>query len=229
MHRSSQALRPLVTRALAASLLLIVGAGCASQAQLPTPRPLINSAGARLSPETERMAAIDEWVQQHSLDIQNDPEFMIITDPVQPELYPWEAVQIEGDTANISVARTAPDARLIYEIYAHFYLMKAQDRLDEYLPEGIGLEGLDFELVVLDRLADAWLYGRSVFDMTPYQPLDELMYANEAGWLKALVLTARAAEFPAERREWLDENPDAAEDYRRWFRETFEMEPPGIR
>jgi len=229
MHRFTPVLRTLPIRRLVTAFLLVGLAACAGQTQLPTPRPLINSAGARLSPEAERMAAVDEWVQQQSMDIQQDPAFMIITDPVAPELYPWEAVEIEGDTANVSLTRTAPDARLIYELYAHFYLMKAQGRLDEYLPEAIGLEGLDFELAVLDRLADAWLYGRSVFDMTPYQPLDELMYANEAGWLKALVLTARAAEFPEERRAWLDENPSASEHYRRWFRQTLDMEPPGIR
>ena len=43
------------------------------------------------------------------------------------------------------------------------------------------------------------------------------------------VLTARAEEFEEARVTWLQENPGRGEEYRRWFVETFEMEPPGIR
>jgi len=211
MRRSLPNHHPLVLRILFGCVLLLGLVACQPQQGLPAPRTLVNTEGVRLNPDRARMAEIDEWVQQQSLDIQNDPEFWIISDPITEERYPWEALEIDADTAVVHWARTAPDA------------------LDEYLPEAIGTEGLAFELAVLDRVADAWLYGRSVFDLIPYQPLDEIMYANEAGWLKALVLTARAGEFPDERRTWLDEDPGAASAYREWFRATFDMEPPGIR
>jgi hypothetical protein len=102
-------------------------------------------------------------------------------------------------------------------------------RLDEVLPEAVGAEGYELERAILARVSDAWLYGRSVFDIPPYGPLDELMFSRENGYLDAFILTARAEEFEEARVTWLQENPGRGEEYRRWFVETFEMEPPGIR
>ena len=216
-------------RALSLALLSAGGIACAANAGLPAPRSIINSAGARLSADAGRMNEIDEWVQRQSMDIQTDPTFWILYQPTTEDVYLWDALTIHGDTADMLVAGTASDARVPYELYGHFYMMKHQDRLVEYLPEGVGLEGFELEMAILKRIADAWIYARSVFDMTPYGLLDELMYANEAGYLKAYVLTARASDFPDERRAWLDETPDETEEYRRWFKATFEQEPPGLR
>ncbi|MEE8148194.1 MAG: hypothetical protein V3T24_11360 [Longimicrobiales bacterium] len=103
------------------------------------------------------------------------------------------------------------------------------DRLAEWAPEAVELEGYDLERAILSRVSDAWFYGRSVFDLAPYGPLDELMFAKENGYLDAFILTARADEFRDARRKWLDENPDGTEGYRTWFRETFERDPKGLR
>lgn len=216
-------------RASSLAILCFWGMACAANVGLPEPRSLINSAGVRLSVDPGRMEQIDTWVQKQSLDIQNDPAFWIIDHPVDTDVYLWDALTIHADTAEMRRAGAASDVRLPYTLYGHFYMMKELDRLEEYLPEGAGLEGFDLEMVILNRVSDAWLYGRSVFDMTPYRLLDEMMYANEAGYLKAYVLTARASDFPDERRAWLDEAPDEPEEYRNWFKRTFEKEPPGLR
>jgi hypothetical protein len=216
-------------RALSLALLPVLGMACAPAVGLPEPRPLINSAGARISADANRMDIIDKWVQKQSLDIQTDPTFWILDRPVTTDVYLWDALTIRADTAEVRFSQAASDAQLPYDLYGHFYMMKKLDRLEEYLPEGVGLQGFELELAILSRIADAWLYGRSVFDMTPYRLLDELMYAKEAGYLKAYVLTARASDFPDERRAWLDEVPDEADEYRAWFRTTFEEEPPGLR
>jgi len=222
-------IRRLPVRTPLLVLFSLWGVACAPPSGLPAPRSLINSAGARISADPGRMEQIDEWVQKQSLDIQNDPSFFIRALPSGDDIYLWDALTIHADTAEVPYHGTAADARLAYELYGHFYLMREMDRLDEYLPEGIGLEGFDLEMVILKRIADSWLYGRAVFDMSPYHLLDELMFANEAGWLKAYVLTARASEFPDERRAWLDEAPGESEEYRAWFLKTFELEPPGLR
>jgi hypothetical protein len=221
--------RRFSARALSLALLCALGTACAATAGLPAPRSLINSAGARISADPSRMEIVDKWVQKQSLDIQQDPTFWVSYQPTGGDVYLWDGLSIHGDTAEVRVSGVASDARVPYELYGHFYMMKHQDRLEEYLPEGVGLEGFELEMVVMSRIADAWLYGRSVFDMQPYSLLDELMYANEAGYLKAYLLTARAAEFPDERRAWLDEAPDEPEEYRAWFKKTFEEEPPGLR
>ena len=165
------------------------------------------------------------------LNIVEDPSFFILAQAVRDPVYPWEEFRFSenGDTAIVNLQGAAPDARIHHEIYAHLHMMKKMDRLDEWLPDSPGLEGYQLERAILVRVSDAWLYGRTIFDLAPYAPLDELIFANENGYLDAFILTARADEFRAERRTWLDENPNATQEYRAWFREIFERDPKGLR
>jgi hypothetical protein len=101
------------------------------------------------------------------------------------------------------------------------------DRLDEFLPEADSAQGYELERAILNRVSDAWLYARAVFDNPPYAPLDELLFSNENGYLDAFILTARPEEFDEERATWQRENPGQQEEYGRWFLETFEKEAPG--
>ncbi|SVC32725.1 uncharacterized protein METZ01_LOCUS285579, partial [marine metagenome] len=48
-------------------------------------------------------------------------------------------------------------------------------------------------------------------------------------YLDAFILTARTDEFEEERKEWIEANPEGPDEYRQWFIETFEREPPGLR
>lgn len=205
--------------------------GCASAAGLPEPRSLVVRSGARLTADRGRMAEIDRWVQEETLNIIEDPSFLVITTPTREEVYPWEGFTLsaEADTAEVHLHGSAPDAQRPYEIYAHLHIMKRMDRLAEWAPEAVELEGYDLERAILSRVSDAWFYGRSLFDLAPYGPMDELMFAKENGYLDAFILTARADEFRDARRKWLDENPNGTEEYRTWFRETFERDPKGLR
>ena len=212
-----------------AIVLLPFVVGCAATAGLPEPRTLVVPSGARLTADQARMAAVDTWVRDEILNIIEDPSFFIDARPVREPVYPWEEFRIAADTAIVHVQASAPDARNHHEIYAHLHMMKEMGQLDEWLPDAVGLEGYQLERAILARLADAWLYGRTIFDLSPYAPLDELIYANENGYLDAFILTARADEFRDERRAWLDENPNGTQDYRAWFRETFERDPKGLR
>jgi hypothetical protein len=107
--------------------------------------------------------------------------------------------------------------------------MDMMNRLDEVIPEAVGMEGYELERAILARVSDAWLYGRSAFDIPPYGPLDELLYSYENGYLDAFIFTARPEEFEEERSTWLEANPGGEEEYRQWFVDTFEIEPPGLR
>lgn len=214
--------------------LLAVG-GCATGTTLPAPRSIIVPSGARIQPQADRMAVIDTWFREQTRDIQEDPSFMIAAQAVDAPVYPWEELTISGDTISILVEARAGDARIIYEVYAHFFIMKEMGKLEEWLPEafnaeeGYEAEGYELERMIMKRVSDAWLYGRSIFDLNPYRPLDELMYATENGFLDAFLLTARPEEFREARGRWLDESPGEQERYRTWFKATFEMEPPGLR
>ena len=176
------------------------------------------------------MEEIDAWFRPEMENIEQDPTFLIDAVDRDTPAYPWESLLIVGDTARIGVeARKAPEAVTAYEIYAHLHLMKDMGRLDEFLPGAADAEGYILERAILARVSDVWLYGRGVYGATAYDPLEELLYSNENGYLDAFILTARGEEFGEERQRWLQEDPEALEQYQQWFVDTFSREPPGLR
>jgi hypothetical protein len=196
--------------------------------ELPTPRPVVIRTGARLFADPERMKVIDAWFRPQMENITNDPSFMIEAVPRDTPSYPWESLLLVADTAKIGVQAGFDDAARIFELYAHYHLMKEKGRIAEFLPGGENLEGFSFERAVLSRVADAWFLGRAVYQAVAFDPLEEILYANENGYLDAMILTARGDEFKEERQAWLKEAPEALERYRAWFVETFDREPPGL-
>lgn len=219
------------TLAAALTAALALG-GCGGRTELPPPRPLIVHSGARLSPEADRMKEIDAWVQPQLQEIREDPSFLIRTVPTESMIYPWDGLTLSGDTAAIRMQGGVPEARVPYMIYAHLRLMNVRGELGEWLPEGadsVSAGEFELEQAMLRRTADAWLYGRSVWDAPPHDVLDEIMYAKENGYLSAMIFTARPNAFADARAAWVDENPAGIEEYRRWFVDTFDREPPGLR
>jgi hypothetical protein len=179
--------------------------------------------------DPERMEAVNAWLRPQRDNIVNDPSFWIITVRRDTPSYPWESVFLSQDTAQIGVQRGFDDAILVYEVYAHYRLMTEMGRIGEFLPGGENLEGFPLERAILARVADAWLLARAVYQSPAFDPLEELLYSAENGFLDALILTARGDEFREERQAWLREDPEALERYRQWFLETFSREPPGMR
>lgn len=209
---------------------MLAATACGSSGEgLPTPRPLIIHSGTRLTADPERMERVDQWIRDEITAIQEDPSFLVSRVEVEHESYPWEGLEITGDTVRFRIEGSANDALTSFEIYAHLRLMEAMGRLSEWIPGAPGLDGYARERAIVDRTADSWLYGRAIFDAQPYRPLDELIYARDAGWLDAFILTSQADRFTEERRAWLQDNPGAQEEYREWFQETFSRNPPGMR
>jgi len=204
--------------------------GCGPQEiNLPAPRPLITSAGERLRAEPEKLAEIDAWVRAELDSISQDPSFWIITQFQTETFLPWEGLEISNDTATIKIEAAPPEVQSTYQIYAHLHLMAAMNRLDVWLPEAPGATGFALEKAILTRTSDAWLYARSIFDAIPYPALDELMYANQQGYLDAYILTARPDEYADERVAWLAASPGQQTEYAAWFEKAFERPPPGRR
>lgn len=216
-----------------ATLGILVGllAGCASGApNIPAPRPIVIYSGTRLRADQDSMRVVNEWVTREQDNIVNDPGFWVETGLAADEVYPWEGLEFAGDdTVKVRLDPRAPDARLVFEIYAHQHLMARMGRQEEWLPEAPTARGYELERAILSRVADAWLLGRTTFDTQPYGPLDELIYAKDAGFLDAFIFTARPEEFAEARATWARENPGRAEAYKDWFVKTFNREPPGLR
>jgi hypothetical protein len=221
--------RRLALGALGALAVALVGACAGHTPQIPDPRPIINYSGARIRVDKARMDSINQWVTREQDNITKDPAFMIVSNRTANDVYPWEHMRISHDTAAVYYNAQSPESDLPFEIYAHLHLMAKMGRLGEFLPQAANATGFDLERAILAKVADAWLLARTVYNAAPYEPLDELVYAKEDGYLDAFIFTARPDHFADARRKWAEENPDRAKEYRTWFLKTFNREPPGLR
>ncbi len=223
----------------ASSRLLVLGffasllvTACASgPATVPTPRSVIIFSGERIQTDRETMGEVDSWLRVQREEIERNPSFLIRLQSTTNPGYPWRDFEITGDTAIVFLQQTARDAEAPYLIYAHLRLMASRDdpaELEPWLPEDdLGKEGLDLELAILNRVADVWLLGRSVYDTQAFGPLDEIMYAREAGFLRELVLQARRDRFASEREAHFAAEPDRESEFRSWLERVFERSEPG--
>ncbi len=219
------------TRCALLAVIVLTAAACASaEPVLRDPRRLVIHSGERLAPTRERMEEIDVWLREQLDSIDQDPSFWIIHGGQEGPAYLWETLQLNEqlDTANIYYQDRAGVGGA-YILYAHLHLMVARGRLDRWLPETGGDTPYEIEKAILSRVADAWLYQRSIYDARPYDLLEELLYSKENDYLDAYILTARPDEFVDARRVWMEENPDARDAFIGWFRTAFERDPPGVR
>ena len=203
---------------------------CAAATQvLPQPRPIIIHSGARIRADYDEMRAVNDWVSAEQENIVNDPSFWVVSNNTLAENFPWEGMRLAPDSVILNQPLGGGDGQLVYQIYGHLHLMVEMGRQEEWLPEAPEATGYDLERAIVERVADAWILGRTVWDTQPFTPLDEIAYSKHYGFLDAFIFTARPDEFGAERAEWARANPGRTDEYRDWFLETFNREPPGIR
>jgi hypothetical protein len=211
--------------------LVVLGACASGAPPIPEPRSIVIYSGARIRPTYEEMEVINEWVTREQQNIIEDPSFFVIAARSVDDTYPWDGMTLNSalDSVTVNVPLAGQDGLLVYRIYGHLHLMAQRGQREEWLPEALTAEGYELERAILDRVADAWILGRTVYDSNPFGPLDEIAYAKTGGYLDAFLFTARPNEFAASRTEWARANPDAVSEYLDWFVNTFNREPPGIR
>jgi len=214
--------------ALMASLT-VLGACAAAAPSIPPPRPIIIHSGARIRADHEEMKAVNDWVTAEQINIDQDPSFWVIGNGVIEETFPWDGMHISNDSVTVNIPLGGRDGELVYQLYGHMHLMSRMGRQQEWVPDAPDAVGYELERAIVARIADAWILGRTVFDTQPFGPLDELAYARDSGYLDAFLFTARPGEFATSRAEWARANPGKMEEYRDWFLDTFNREPPGIR
>lgn len=216
----------ILLSAFAGALLL---SACGGSAAFPQPRGIIVFSGERISVDPERMEEVDRALRPHLEDIDRNPTFSIRLDRQVATAYPWDTLDLRGDTVFIAVERTAGDAQTPFQIYAHLRLMDQRGELDQWVPEVEGrvLSGLGAEEAILEYVADVWLLGRSVFDTQPHGPLDELIYARDRGFLTHFILATQEERFAAEREAFQAENPEWEAELTDFFQRTFERDGPG--
>jgi hypothetical protein len=226
--RRTMVRKPLVRLGLMA-ILAVMGACAGAAPALPRPRPIIIHSGARIRADHDEMKVVNEWVTAEQANISDDPSFWVITRNTISEVFPWEGMRVSNDSVTIQLPLGGGDASLVYQLYGHMHLMSTMGRQALWVPTAASAVGYELEREISSRAADAWILGRTVFDTQPFGPLDELAYAKEAGFLDAFIFTARPGEFATSRAEWARQNPGRTDEYRDWFLDTFNTEPPGIR
>ncbi len=212
------------------ALLLLVSA-CGTSQVTPQPRSVVILSGERIPPDRSRMGEVERWLRPQLEEVERNPTFLIDLSRQDTPIYPWDSLEIQGDTARIRLQDTAVDSEAPYTIYAHLRLMQVRgtEELVKWLPEAEALTtDYEVERAILSRISDLWLFGRSVFDTQAHEPLEELLYSNENGFLDAFLVTTQGARFPEEAERWRAENPDREAEFRAWFRQAFERDGPGF-
>ena len=142
---------------VALAMLLLLLAACSASSALPASRGLITLSGARVPPDPARMDSIDVWLRPQLQNIEEDPTFLIGTGFSDGPVMPWEDFLMEGDTARLSLDGAIADARPVYLVYAHLHLMHRMERMEEWLPGAVGLDGYELERAIVARVADVWV------------------------------------------------------------------------
>lgn len=209
-------------------LLVSVLAGCSTQIPPPQTRPIILYSGERLRAEPEEMLAVEEWMRPQLFEIETNPDFLIRVIREDVARYPWDTLDLVADTADIRLQDGASDAETPFLIYAHLRLMDSRGELAQWAPETEELDGLAVELALLDRIADIWLLGRTVYDTQPFGPMDELLWARESGYLEDFLVATQGDRFPEARARYVARGPERASEFQAWFERVFEREGPGF-
>lgn len=229
MSRSSnvQSRYRRVGMASAVAIVPVVLAACsAGPSPISTIRPVVVTTGSRIQPDSTRLDSINRWVPELQNIIRLDPTFWVISESAPRPSFPWETLEIISEDSVRIAHEAVQDPVLAYQMYAFLHLMRRTGRIEEWFPEASALEGYDLERFILDRTADTWLLGRTVYDTQPYQPLDELIYAQDRGYLDEFILTARPDEFADVREAYEEEHPGRIGEYEAWFEDTFNRDPP---
>ena len=193
---------------------------------MPEPRSIVVYSGERIVPDRNRMEEIEQWLTPELERINLDPDFLIRLSPVVESGYPWDSLEIRGDTADLRLSATAPDGETPFLVYGYLRLMDDWDSLGEVLPEAIGLSRYEVERAIVQRVAEVWLLGRSVFDTQPFGPLDELIYATQAGYLDEFIFGTQGERFADTADVYRAQNPGSGGEFRSWFEHTFGIGGP---
>jgi hypothetical protein len=83
---------------------------------------------------------------------------------------------------------------------------------------------------VVDSFIDGWIVSRTLYGGPSFAPLDELVFARQAGLLRPLLASRRDPQLGACAGQWAEANPDRMRSYEAWRKEKFpapgEIEEP---
>jgi len=130
---------------------------------------------------------------------------------------PWNAVEVVTDS---TVAVTYPgNLREADRAYNNYAVLRMQAVRGD--PDVSCDAVFEQELQAVGLFVDGWIASRTLFGGPAYEPLDELVFARQAGHLAGLIGAHDDLQLGGCLDVWRDANRQAVTDYRTWRREVF--------
>ena len=157
-------------------------------------------------------------------DLEEDPRVLYYTsygrelgEQDRNEAYPWNAIDVVTDS--IAAVVTPGNLREADRAYYNYVVHRMHAvRQDPDVPcDAIVARELDG----IDAFVDGWVVARTLFGGPPYEPLDELAFAREAGVLPGLMVDRSDRQLGGCLLVWADAHPEAVETYRSWRRDRY--------
>lgn len=136
--------------------------------------------------------------------------------------YPWNAITPTSDsTVNVVMPGNLREADRAYYNYAvmRMRVVRTQD------PDAACQELMDREAVVMSSFVDGWILARTLFGGPEFLPMQELVFAREAGLLPALLAALGDTSIGVCAGEWAEANPDAMTAYESWREARYPDDP----
>lgn len=155
-------------------------------------------------------------------ELQEDPLVLYYTSygpdlsPNQREpALPWNAVDVVTDSmAAIVTPGNLREADRAYYNYAVLRMHAVRDDPDVPCDELF-----EREMEAVDAFVDGWIVARTLFGGPAFEPLDELVFAREAGVLEGYVAASSDRHLGGCLAVWRDEHPGAVERHAAWREE----------
>jgi hypothetical protein len=201
--------------------IAVVAAGLLAGAAAPAvgQRSVASERDTLTIPLTELQVMLDSARALYT-DLQEDPAVLYYLDfgpPVEadaPEAaYPWNATTPTSDsTVNVLMPGNLREADRAYYNYAvmRMRVVRTQD------PDAPCEELMDREEVVLSSFVDGWILARTLFGGPEFVPLQEFVFAREAGLLRPLLAARGDTSIGVCAEEWATANPEAIAAYEAW-------------
>ena len=160
-------------------------------------------------------------------DLQEDPRVVYYT-PLDRETvslkdpeasYPWNVVTVISDSA-ADVQRLPANLREADRAYYNYAVQRM--RVVRGTDPDVSCDSiLALEEKVVESFTNGWILSRTLFGGPPFPPLDELVFANRAGLLRALLARHNDRQVGACAGQWAEENPERVAAYDAWRQEKF--------
>jgi len=185
---------------------------------------MVAPSGEVIEFDPDRLLAFRDRSDSLRTDLEEDPEVLYYTDfgrdltsEDAEDAFPWNAIEVVTDSLVALVLpgnlREGQRAYISYAVLRMHAVRQDPDVACSVLAER--------ELFALDGFVDGWIAARTLFGGPAYEPLDELVFAREAGVLPGLIAERSDRQLSGCLTVWREQNGELVEAYQSWRTERY--------